>query len=142
MSLPQFPELPGSKTLEVVLHSAAFGLREKESCARKRSERFDQRGAVRIPRRIEAMGFGQIVQDRVGQRGKGFAGGRGRSLASVRINRPERDKRYGHRSCIRWPIPAQDFDGPLDLSELARIAARVGVVTAGPIAVCLLHGGA
>src|SRR3989449_3895188 len=38
----------------------------------------------------------------------------------------------GARSCIRRPIPPQDFDRPLDLSELTRIAACVGMEAAGP----------
>src|SRR2546422_1789616 len=42
----------------------------------------------------------------------------------------------GVRSCIRRPIPPQDFDRPLDLSELAWIAASVGMGAAGPVAGC------
>src|SRR5437879_1891466 len=41
----------------------------------------------------------------------------------------------GARSCIRRPIPPQDFDRPLDLSELTRIAACVRMEAAGPVAV-------
>src|SRR5256885_15056269 len=47
----------------------------------------------------------------------------------------------GVRSCIRRPIPPQDFDRPLDLSELARIAADVGMGAAGPVAVFALNLG-
>src|SRR5207245_11077886 len=45
----------------------------------------------------------------------------------------------GARSSIRRPIPPQDFDRPLDLSELARIAACVGMEAAGPVAVRALE---
>ena len=78
MSLPEFAELAGSKPFEAVFHSTAVRFGEEDLGVRARSERFDQRIAVRVPSRIEPMGHGEVVQDLVWKSGEGLAGGRGR----------------------------------------------------------------
>jgi len=79
----------------VVFHSSAVRFRQEDLGVRARGERFDQRTAVRVPRRVEPMGCGEVVQDLVGQCGEGFAGGGRRPSTSERINLPDRDKRCG-----------------------------------------------
>ena len=78
MSLPEFAELAGSKPFEAVFHSTAVRFGEEDLRVRARSERFDQRIAVRVPSRIEPMGHGEVVQDLVWKSGEGFARGGGR----------------------------------------------------------------
>jgi len=95
MSLPELAELAGSKPFEVIFHSSAVRFRQEDLGVRARGERFDQRIAVRVPRRIEPMGCGEVVQDLVWQCGEGFSGGGGRPSTSGRINLPDRDKRCG-----------------------------------------------
>ncbi len=61
MSLPELAELTGSKPFEVVFHPSAVRFRQEGLGVRARCERFDQRTAVRVPRRIEAMRCGEVV---------------------------------------------------------------------------------
>jgi len=68
ISLPEFPELSGTEPFEAEFHSPTLGFGQQAFGVRERSERLDQRVAIRIPRGVEPVGLGQVVQDFVGQR--------------------------------------------------------------------------
>ena len=91
MPLSQLPKLSRSKPFKVVFHSSALRLCQKRFHISERSKRFDQRSPIRIARRIEPVDLGQVMQDRVGQRGKSFAGGRGHPV-DLRSNQSSRSR--------------------------------------------------
>src|SRR2546422_10130268 len=126
--LPQFPELPRPKPVELVRHPTPACLRHEALGPGERGERFDQRVAIRIPRRIDAVGLGKPLQHLVRQGKERFPGRRWHSGGLHGIKRAGRDKRCA-ASFIRRTVPTQDPDRPLDLPELVRVAASVRMVT-------------
>src|SRR5256712_7070258 len=124
---PQFPELPRPEPVELVRHPTPACLRHEVLGPGERGERFDQRVAIRIPRRIDAVGLGKALQHLVRQGKERFPGRRWHSRGLRGIKRAERDKRCA-ASFIRRTVSTQNPDRPLDLPELGRVTASVRMV--------------
>src|SRR3989442_1425534 len=61
VALPQFPELPRPKPVELVRRPTPACFRHEALGPGERGERLNQGVAIRIPRRIDAMGLGKAL---------------------------------------------------------------------------------